>query len=218
MDVASYASMLKTAPAIDRFTGGIFDTNCFFLPEYGLLIDAPQDAEGWLETRGYRVETLLLTHAHVDHVSDAAAISRRHGCKVVGHEWTATVLREGRATPEVGFTFSVESLDGVQVIGETDSFISGEGAFECEWQVLYVPGHCPGSLCFFHKARRIVFGGDVLFAGGIGNTAFPGCDSQLLLQGIHEKLLPLGDDVVLHPGHGSSTTLGRERTTNPYLR
>ena len=86
-----------------------------------------------------------------------------------------------------------------------------------EFQVLLVPGHCPGSLCFFERKTRVLFGGDVLFAGSIGRTDLPGGDHQLLLDGIREKLWPLGDDVTVLPGHGPATTIGEERRTNPFV-
>jgi glyoxylase-like metal-dependent hydrolase (beta-lactamase superfamily II) len=83
--------------------------------------------------------------------------------------------------------------------------------------VLEVPGHCPGSLCFFALDERVLFGGDVLFAGGVGRWDLPGGDGELLFAGIREKVLPLGDDVRVLPGHGPATTIGVERRTNPYL-
>ncbi|MEY2549009.1 MAG: hydroxyacylglutathione hydrolase, partial [Verrucomicrobiota bacterium] len=81
-----------------------------------------------------------------------------------------------------------------------------------------VPGHCPGSLCFFSRKEKLLVGGDVLFAGGVGRWDLPGGDGDLLFRGIKEKLYPLGDDVVVLPGHGPATTIGAERETNPFVR
>ena len=81
-----------------------------------------------------------------------------------------------------------------------------------------MPGHCPGSLCFYDRLAGLLFAGDVLFAGSVGRTDLPGGDSDLLMQGIHEKLLTLDDATVVLPGHGPATTIGDERRTNPYLR
>jgi hydroxyacylglutathione hydrolase len=83
--------------------------------------------------------------------------------------------------------------------------------------VLLVPGHCPGSLCFLENKERILFGGDVLFAGGVGRWDLPGGDGELLFSGIRKKLYPLGDDVTVWPGHGPATKIGIERKTNPYV-
>jgi glyoxylase-like metal-dependent hydrolase (beta-lactamase superfamily II) len=87
-----------------------------------------------------------------------------------------------------------------------------------EFKVLEVPGHCPGSLCFFSRCDRILIGGDVLFAGGVGRWDLPYGDGDLLFRGIKSKLFPLGDDVTVLPGHGPQTTIGEERQTNPFLR
>jgi glyoxylase-like metal-dependent hydrolase (beta-lactamase superfamily II) len=112
-----------------------------------------------------------------------------------------------------GMDWDIETVPADFLIDETPA-LTIEGL---ELQVLLVPGHCPGSLCFFDKKERILFGGDVLFAGSIGRTDLPFGDHQLLLDGIREKLWPLGDDVKVLPGHGPATTLGKERRTNPYV-
>ena len=86
-----------------------------------------------------------------------------------------------------------------------------------ELQVLEVPGHCPGSLCFFSRKDELLIGGDVLFAGGVGRWDLPGGDGELLFKGIKEKLFPLGDNVTVLPGHGPPTAIGAERQTNPFV-
>jgi glyoxylase-like metal-dependent hydrolase (beta-lactamase superfamily II) len=86
------------------------------------------------------------------------------------------------------------------------------------FSVLLVPGHCPGSLCFYSADHQVLFGGDVLFAGGVGRTDIPGGDHQLLIRGIREKLFLLPGDTVVLPGHGPPTTIGKERNTNPFLQ
>jgi glyoxylase-like metal-dependent hydrolase (beta-lactamase superfamily II) len=198
---------------LDVFTGGLFDTNCFFLPEHGILIDAPQDAATWLEESGHRVRTLLLTHGHIDHVWDAAAIRRQHHCRVGYHADGLPMLTTPNFFKEFGFNWEIEPVPADFLIEETES-LTVEGI---DFRVLLVPGHCPGSLCFFEQKSRILFGGDVLFAGSIGRTDLPGGDHALLLQGIREKLWPLGDDVTVLPGHGPSTTIGKERRSNPHV-
>jgi hydroxyacylglutathione hydrolase len=198
---------------IDTFTGGVFDTNCFFLPAAGILVDAPQDAAEWLAARGHRVQSLLLTHGHIDHVWDAARIEREHGCEVVYHPETDPMVKEPDFFKQFGFAWEIEPVQGGRLLNEGDPCqIRG-----IDLQVLLVPGHCPGSLCFFAKDDGVLFGGDVLFAGSIGRTDLPGGDHDLLLRGIREKVFPLGDDVTVLPGHGPATKIGVERTTNPFL-
>jgi glyoxylase-like metal-dependent hydrolase (beta-lactamase superfamily II) len=198
---------------LDTFTGGLFDTNCFFIEEHGILIDAPQSAAEWLEEQGKKVSLLLLTHGHIDHVWDAAAIQKQHGCSVGCHRETVPMIADPDFFKRFGFAWEVETLTPDLMIAETNSAKLGG----VDFQVLEVPGHCPGSLCFFEKNERIVFGGDVLFAGSVGRADLPGGDYDLLISGIKNKLLPLGDDVTVLPGHGPATKIGRERETNPFL-
>jgi len=199
--------------SLDTFTGGIFDTNCFFLPSPGILIDAPQGAAEWLTAQGHRVKTLLLTHGHIDHVWDAASIQRVHGCRVAYHADTAPMVTEADFFRKFGFGWDIEPVTPGELIEESPS-CEIEGI---DFQVLLVPGHCPGSLCFFHKTERVLFGGDVLFAGGVGRWDLPGGDRDLLFSGIKAKVFALDDEVTVLPGHGPATKVGIERATNPYL-
>lgn len=198
---------------LDQFTGGVFDTNCFFLPASGLLIDAPQHAAAWLKERAFTVKTLLLTHGHIDHVWDAARIQREHGCRVAYHRDTEPMITEAGFFRRFGYAWDIDPITPGDVIDAAPSLELGG----IDFQVLLVPGHCPGSLCFLHKAERVLFGGDVLFAGGVGRWDLPGGDGELLFRGIKEKIFPLGDDVTVLPGHGPATKVGIERATNPYL-
>lgn len=198
---------------IDTFTGGVFDTNCFFLPENGILIDAPQETAGWLAERGHTVKTLLLTHGHIDHVWDAARIQREHGCRVGYHRETEPMITEADFFRSFGFGWEIEPVTPGFLINESQSTVV-EGV---DFQVLLVPGHCPGSLCFLYKKERVLFGGDVLFGGGVGRWDLPGGDRELLFSGIRTKVFALDDDVTVLPGHGPATKIGIERTTNPFL-
>ena len=195
------------------YTGGIFDTNCYYIENGKVLIDAPQGCAAWLKAEGLRVALLLLTHGHLDHVTDAAQVKREHGCPVGYHPDGIRMLTEKNFLRNFGFDFEVDRVVADFPVTETES-----KQFEgIEFQVLEVPGHCPGSVCFFSKADGLLFGGDVLFAGGVGRWDLPGGDRDLLFSGIKNKVLPLGDDVTVLSGHGPSTTIGRERKSNPFL-
>lgn len=199
---------------IDAFTGGIFETNTFFIKDAGILIDAPQDTAGWLKKSGYAVRTLLLTHGHIDHVWDAARIRREHGCRVGYHADGVPMLTEPNFFKRFGFNWEIEPVAADFLIEETESLVL-DGV---DFRVLHVPGHCPGSVCFLEKTEGILFGGDVLFAGSIGRTDLPGGDHDLLLRGIREKLWALDDETTVLPGHGPATRIGIERRTNPFLQ
>lgn len=200
---------------ITPFTGGIFDTNCFLIARAGknTLIDAPQGCAEWLAARGEKIDTLLLTHGHIDHVVDAARLQREHGCSVGYHEDGRQMLTEPGFFRKLGFEWEVEPVQPDFLIEEREAGVFNELVF----QTFLVPGHCPGSICFYDKEAAVLFGGDVLFAGGVGRWDLPGGDRDLLLSGIKNKILPLPDAVTVFPGHGPPTRIGEERRTNPFL-
>lgn len=198
---------------MDVYTGGLFETHCYYLPETRLLIDAPEGAASWLMQKNYPVDALLLTHGHVDHVWDAAKIQREQHCGVYYHAETAPMVLDESFFRKLGMPWEVEPIVKGIEIEEQPAWRVGGMAF----RVLYVPGHCPGSLCFLDQKQGNLFGGDVLFRGGVGRWDLPGGDRDLLLKGIRSKLMGLGDDVRVFPGHGPSTTIGMERLGNPYV-
>jgi glyoxylase-like metal-dependent hydrolase (beta-lactamase superfamily II) len=198
---------------IDSFTGGIFDTNCFFLQDSGILIDAPQEAADWLRAAGYRVQLLLLTHGHIDHTWDAARIQREHDCRLACHPETVPMVTQRDFFRQLGLGWDVDPAKVTDEIAEGPDQELGGVRFD----VLLVPGHCPGSLCFLDRASGTLFGGDVLFAGGVGRWDLPGGDRDLLFDGILKKIYPLDDAVRVLPGHGPATTVGQERRYNPFV-
>ena len=202
----------------ESFSGGIFETNCYLLeaPEGWILFDAPDGACDWLESsrsRGIDLKLLLLTHGHIDHVQDVAQIKRRFRCPIGCHPLTGPMISDRNFFRSFGFELEIEPVEPDFFIEET----AARSFLGLEMQVLEVPGHCPGSLCFFSRKDQLLIGGDVLFAGSIGRGDLPGGDIDLLIDGIREKLFPLGDDVTVLPGHGPPTKIGTERRTNPFL-
>jgi hydroxyacylglutathione hydrolase len=199
----------------DTFCGGIFETNCYLLaaPQGPVLFDAPDGACEWLAATGVTPKLLLLTHGHFDHIPDLAKIRQRFGCPIGCHADTVPMISDPEFFRSFGYQFEIEPV-------EPDFLIEATAARDflgLEMEVLEVPGHCPGSLCFLSRQEKLLVGGDVLFAGGVGRWDLPGGDGELLVRGIKEKLYPLGDDVVVLPGHGPATTIGEERRTNPFV-
>lgn len=180
----------------------------------GLYID-PGDEAGellaWLDRRGGAVAAILNTHAHFDHVCGNLVVKERWDVPIYVHEadrWLYASMVEQAAW--FGFHYSPPP--------PVDHWISGEPTLRLldrEIQVLHTPGHSPGSVCYL--ADRALFCGDVVFAGSIGRTDLPGGSGETLLASIRGKILPLADDVILYPGHGPATTVGRERLMNPFL-
>jgi hydroxyacylglutathione hydrolase len=198
------------------FTGGIFETNCyaFEAPQGWILFDAPDGACAWLVRQEIAPRLLLLTHGHIDHIQDVAKIKSRFACPVGIHRESAPMIADPDFFRGYGFQFEIEPV-------EPDMLIDATPAREflgLNFEVLEVPGHCPGSLCFFSRENALLVGGDVLFAGGVGRSDLPGGDSELLFAGIREKLYSLGDNVTVLPGHGPATTIGAEKRSNPFVR
>jgi hydroxyacylglutathione hydrolase len=206
---------MKPAMIYERFCGGIFETNCYLLkaPGGSILFDAPDGACEWIRSRGVDLKLLLLTHGHVDHVQDVACIKRQFDCPIGCHPLTAPMISDREFFRSFGFELEIEPAKPDFLIEEAPS----RDFLGSQFQLLEVPGHCPGSLCFFLPNDRLLIGGDVLFAGSIGRGDLPGGDIDLLVQGIRKKLFPLGDDVVVLPGHGPPTKIGTERRTNPFV-
>jgi glyoxylase-like metal-dependent hydrolase (beta-lactamase superfamily II) len=198
-----------------HFCGGIFETNCYLLkaPQGWILFDAPESSCEWVRSLGVDLKLLLLTHGHVDHVQDIARIKRQFGCPIGCHPLTAPMISDREFFRSFGFELEIEPAKPDFLIEETPS----REFLGAQFQVLEVPGHCPGSLCFFLPKDRLLIGGDVLFAGSIGRGDLPGGDIDVLVQEIRKKLFPLGDEVTVLPGHGPPTTIGTERCTNPFV-
>ena len=199
----------------ESFCGGIFETNCYLFKAPGgwILFDAPDGACDWLESCNVDLKLLLLTHGHVDHVQDVARIKRRFSCPIGCHPLTAPMISDREFFRNFGFQLEIEPVEPNFFVEETRE----RDFLGLEMQVLEVPGHCPGSLCFFSPNDQLLVGGDVLFAGSIGRGDLPGGDVDLLIDGIRKKLLPIGDNVTVLPGHGPPTKVGTERKTNPFL-
>ena len=200
----------------ETFCGGIFETNCYLLkaPEGWILFDAPQGACEWMRSLEVEPKLLLLTHGHIDHVQDVARIKRQFGCPIGCHALTAPMISDREFFRDFGFELEIEPVEPDFLIEET----ANRNFLGADFQVLEVPGHCPGSLCFFLRNDKLLIGGDVLFAESIGRGDLPGGYIDLLVAGIRKKLFPLGDDVTVLPGHGPPTRIGTEKETNPFLR
>jgi hydroxyacylglutathione hydrolase len=173
------------------------------------------DIERAIARAGVAVEKIWLTHGHIDHVGGAAALKASLNVPIEGPQRSDLFLLQH--VSENARSFGIENAANVtpdRWLEEGDQVEVGELIFD----VLHCPGHSPGSVAYFNPAQRLAIVGDVLFAGSIGRTDLPGGSHHELLRSIRDKLLPLGDDVVIVSGHGPTSTIGRERTSNPFLR
>jgi glyoxylase-like metal-dependent hydrolase (beta-lactamase superfamily II) len=211
--------MILEIRAVEPFFKNGFVLGCEETRE-GVVIDPGDETPELLqavEKHGLRIRYILLTHAHLDHITGVRAAKSALGAPVGLHQddnfLYDAVVQQGQM-----FGLRVEPQPKV------DFFYDGEGPWRFgtygAW-VYHTPGHCPGGVCLAVGREgdnaRTLFVGDTLFAGSIGRTDLPGGDLQTLLSSIKNVLFKFPDETMVHSGHGEPTTIGRERRTNPFL-
>lgn len=185
-----------------------------------VLIDPGDEVAGLLayaQRHALAIRHILLTHAHVDHVTGVAAAKRALGVPIHLHRDDQFLYDQAVAQGTM-FGLRVEApppVDAYYTPGQVIAF------GECEVRPHHTPGHCPGGVCLQIGDRGTVgedlFVGDTLFAGSIGRTDLPGGDYATLIDTIKQVLFAFGDAARVYPGHGPMTTIGQERRTNPFL-
>ncbi|KZZ86309.1 MBL fold metallo-hydrolase [Bacillus sp. SJS] len=204
----------------ERIPLGPLQTNCYVLSnkEKECIIFDP-GSEGnklnqLLQARGLKPLAVLLTHAHFDHIGAVDEVRARWNVPVYVHkkekDWLPSPELNGSHFFQAGPIHARPADEFVQP-GEPLTFK------DFTFQVLYTPGHSPGSVSYYHKETQSVFSGDVLFKEGVGRTDLPGGDHQLLIKSIHDHLLTLPEDTFVLSGHGPETTIQDEMDRNPFL-
>jgi hydroxyacylglutathione hydrolase len=209
---------------VRTFTVGPVQENCFLIRRDGadraLIVDPGEEAPkllGAIEALGVTLDAILLTHTHFDHVGAVAPVAKATGAPVYCPQLEVPVLQDIMAyVPWPGFG-PFESWDPEETVSGGERLqLAGY-----DIDVLFTPGHSPGHVTYAlsdgEGTPTMLFSGDVLFQSSVGRTDLPGGDHATLLASIAGLLERFDDDTVVHPGHMGLTTLGRERSSNPFL-
>lgn len=203
-------------------TLGIASTHCYILGDTdaneAVVIDPVDQAPLLHKTAqdaGWTIKLILATHAHFDHVLASKELKELTGAPFYIHGDSIPLLNN---LPQSGVRFTGHAFPEA---AQPDRLLTTEpevielGAIRFE--TLYTPGHAPGHIAFYMRDAGLVISGDCLFAGSVGRTDLPGGDHDLLMRSIFDKLIPLGDDTKVLPGHMDLTSIGKERATNPFI-
>lgn len=183
----------------------VIDPGCYEKEEENELIE-------FITTNNLIVKKVINTHCHIDHVLGNAFVKRKFNAPLIIPPLEEPVLRAVTSyAGNYGFQQYQDSTPD-SFITENDTLTVGEQKL----QTLFVPGHSPGHVAFYHSIDKILIGGDVLFYNSIGRADLPGGDYDTLIDSIHKKLFTLPDDVTVYCGHGPETTIGFEKRTNPF--
>lgn len=183
----------------------IIDPGCYEQAEKDELTE-------FIESNELKVIQLVNTHCHIDHVFGNAFIKKKYGVSLIIHKEDEATLRSVEVyAPAYGFQ-NFETTEAEEFYEEGEQVKFGNSVLD----ILFTPGHAPGHVVLVNNEQNICIGGDVLFDGSIGRTDLPGGDFDTLIKSIHEKLFTLNDEMVVYPGHGGTTTVEKEKVSNPF--
>jgi hydroxyacylglutathione hydrolase len=183
----------------------IIDPGCYEKEE-------KEELTAFIAINNLKVTEILNTHCHVDHVLGNKFVKEYYKVKLTHHRLDEATHRAVKAyAPNYGFVMYDET-SADRFVEEGDKIRFGNTILD----IVFVPGHAPGHVAFYNKEEKICMGGDVLFYDSIGRTDMPGGDFGTLINSIHHKLFSMPDDMVVYPGHGPKTTIGREKKYNPF--
>lgn len=201
--------------SVQTFPLGPLETNCHIVynQNEAIVVDPggdPQEVINFLQEHKLKLQAILLTHLHFDHIYGVAALHKATGAPVMSPPGDAQLMKSEFGAGGVWGFPKVEGFDSTPL--KTGALTLG--SLHCE--VLDTPGHTPGSMSFYFASEDAVVTGDVLFYRSVGRTDFPGGDQDTLLNSIRDQIFALPDNTAVYPGHGLNTVVGDEKHNNPY--
>lgn len=201
---------------------GPYATNCYIVTAGGggacWIVDASFGGTAIVrevKRLGLMPELLILTHAHLDHIAGVDEVRAAYpGLPILIHEAEAHWPTDPQANLSALAGFPVVCAPPDRLLRDGETLRLGG----TEWRVLHTPGHSPGGIGLYCGAAKTLIAGDTLFAGSVGRSDFPGSDPETLARSIRTKLYALPEETVVYPGHGPTTTIGKEKRTNPFVR
>jgi hydroxyacylglutathione hydrolase len=201
-------------------TVGLLEVNCYILGDEvtkeAVVIDPGGDEDEILEVLKYnnfQLKLIIDTHGHFDHVDANQPLKDATGAKIAVHEADAQMLDKPSAEAMFFTGNRLRTSQADILLKENDVLTFGEYRLK----VLHTPGHTPGGISLVLEDHPYVYVGDLLFAGSIGRTDFPGGSYDALITAVKTKIFPLGDNYTVYPGHGPVTTIAQERKYNPFF-
>ncbi len=202
---------------IRKLEVGLFASNCYIVGfnREGMIIDPGDEAKRILnevKNLGLDIKIIALTHGHIDHIGALKEIKEATGAQVAIHSDDVGALKDRFLSIFLGIRHRSPPPPD-RLLNDGDVISVGELKFT----VIYTPGHTQGSICLLGEG--VLFSGDTLFNYGVGRSDLPGSggNHEQLIESIKKRLLVLGDDIKVYPGHGPETTIGTERRGNPFL-
>jgi glyoxylase-like metal-dependent hydrolase (beta-lactamase superfamily II) len=206
---------------IKTFIEGPLENNIYLiidsLYKNAVVIDPSFDCQSlisYVDFQNLVIRQIWITHAHFDHIIGTKDFLAKYTqpIEIALHPDDLNLWNSGGGGKHFGLP---SPSNPPPTISLSDSQILQIG--DSQWQVLHTPGHTRGSVVFYCAEMKAAFCGDLIFQGSVGRTDLPGSSSEKLLQSIHSKILTLPLDTILYPGHGLETTVGEEKSTNPFL-
>ena len=207
---------------IFAFTCGPYETHAYLVGDEAsgeaMVVDAPPDSVELITETARKnkltIRYIVNTHGHWDHMADNAKLKRLTGATLLCHADDEVLLREPDRMRTYGLMDECEPITADRNLGHGDTLAVGALTF----RVAHCPGHSPGLIVLHEPKEKVCFCGDLIFAGSVGRSDFPGGSWEALAKSIRENILTLPDETRLLCGHGPATTVGRERATNPFVR